>query len=191
MPWNTADVDSHSKGLTDQQKKVWVKVANSALARCEEKGGKDCEGSAIRQANKVAKQVAEGERVFFEAEMSHQDIADALRSAIRAVSPSGDGYYCWVRDVFEDAVVYEQETPEGVADYRRAYTMDAEGKVTLGEPVKVQRQTVYVPVGEAARLQGLSGQIQTDIIGALVRAGHDPAAILGALGLPPIQPPGL
>jgi hypothetical protein len=38
-----------------------VKIANSALKRCQDEGGKDCEGSAIRQANgKVGKQKESG-----------------------------------------------------------------------------------------------------------------------------------
>lgn len=53
MPWSTADVDSHKKGLTDKQKAQWVAVANSALAACLKKGGTDktCAPSAIKQAN--------------------------------------------------------------------------------------------------------------------------------------------
>lgn len=56
MPWATKDVDRHKKGLSDKKKEVWVKVANAALKRCMDKGGsqEECEGSAIRQANKVA-----------------------------------------------------------------------------------------------------------------------------------------
>jgi len=48
-------VDRHKKGLTDKQKRQWAKVANSARARCIEKGGtgKKCDASAIRQANSV------------------------------------------------------------------------------------------------------------------------------------------
>ena len=61
MPWTVADVESHIKGLSDKGKKIWVSVANSALSRCQEKGGEDCEGSAIRQANSVAKKQMEDE----------------------------------------------------------------------------------------------------------------------------------
>lgn len=55
MPWTKADVDRHKKGLTDAQKDRWVAVANDARKRCLEKGGteKDCDASAIRQANSV------------------------------------------------------------------------------------------------------------------------------------------
>jgi len=61
MPWKKADVDKHIKGLTDKQKEVWIKVANSALDRCLKAGGErqKCEASAIRQANAVAKGVKE------------------------------------------------------------------------------------------------------------------------------------
>jgi len=51
MPWSVGDVDKHNKGLSPNQKKQWVAVANDALKRCEAKGGKDCDAHAIRQAN--------------------------------------------------------------------------------------------------------------------------------------------
>ena len=59
MPWKIDDVDKHNKDLTQKQKKVWVKVANRALAVCEKKGGTDCEASAIRQANAIVKKMNE------------------------------------------------------------------------------------------------------------------------------------
>ena len=51
MPWSVGDVDSHKKGLTPAQKKKWVGIANGVLKDCQSKGGKDCEGKAIRIAN--------------------------------------------------------------------------------------------------------------------------------------------
>ena len=66
MPWTTEDVEKHMKGLSAKAKKTWVNVANSALATCQEKGGEDCEGSAIRQANSVAKkQMEEDEKAYY------------------------------------------------------------------------------------------------------------------------------
>ena len=55
MPWTVADVDKHKKGLSDKQKKQWVRIANSVLARCMKKGGSEesCAASAIKQANGV------------------------------------------------------------------------------------------------------------------------------------------
>ncbi len=51
--WSKSDVSKHKKGLTDQQKEKWVKIANSVLKQCLDNGGKqkDCEGKAIRVAN--------------------------------------------------------------------------------------------------------------------------------------------
>jgi len=45
MPWNISDVNRHKKGLTNVQKKKWVKIANGIL-----KDSGD-EGKAIRIAN--------------------------------------------------------------------------------------------------------------------------------------------
>jgi len=53
MPWTVADVDKHKKGLTARQKRQWVDVANSALAKCQREGGSNCDASAIKQANAV------------------------------------------------------------------------------------------------------------------------------------------
>ncbi len=65
MPWEIGDVEKHIKGLSDKAKKIWVSVANSALSRCMEKDGKDCEASAIRQANSVAKKQMEDSEYSF------------------------------------------------------------------------------------------------------------------------------
>jgi len=56
MPWSTSDVDSHKRGLTDEQKKRWVAVANNVLKTCLDDGGnrEQCEGKAIRIANAKA-----------------------------------------------------------------------------------------------------------------------------------------
>ena len=53
--WTTADVDSHKKGLTDKQKKQWVRIANSILKRlmATGKSEKDAAVEAIKQANGV------------------------------------------------------------------------------------------------------------------------------------------
>lgn len=51
MPWTAADADKHKKGLTPAQKKKWASIANGVLKSCKAKGGKNCEGKAIRVAN--------------------------------------------------------------------------------------------------------------------------------------------
>ena len=51
IPWTKKDVPKHKKGLTEEQKKKWVEIANSVLKQCKKDGGKDCEARAIRTAN--------------------------------------------------------------------------------------------------------------------------------------------
>jgi uncharacterized protein YdaT len=45
MPWTVADVDRHKKGLSAEQKKKWVSIANAVLKDTGD------EGRAIRIAN--------------------------------------------------------------------------------------------------------------------------------------------
>lgn len=49
MPWKAGDVDRYNKGLSDRQKRQWVAVANSVLAKTGD------EGRAITVANGVVK----------------------------------------------------------------------------------------------------------------------------------------
>ena len=51
--WTSGDVDEHKKGLTAEQKKKWVKIANKVLLDCLAKGESDktCAPKAIRIAN--------------------------------------------------------------------------------------------------------------------------------------------
>jgi len=53
MPWTIADVDRFNSGLTDAQKRQWVRVANSVLATCTSEGGSEstCAARAVREAN--------------------------------------------------------------------------------------------------------------------------------------------
>jgi len=55
MPWSTKDVDKHIKGLSDKQKKQWVRIANSVRDKCLKDGGseKDCDAKAVKYANGV------------------------------------------------------------------------------------------------------------------------------------------
>jgi hypothetical protein len=93
--------------------------------------------------------------------MSHGDLANLLRTALKAQHPGPD-IYCWVRDVFDAEVVYELSNKDDVSRlYRRSYAVDDAGAVTLGEPVSVVAVTSYVaatesgdPVAESADLVG-------------------------------------
>ena len=51
MPWSVGDVEKHKEGLSQEEKKRWVKVANSVLSDCKDNNGSNCEAKAIRIAN--------------------------------------------------------------------------------------------------------------------------------------------
>lgn len=53
MPWTEADVAKHNAeaAKSSRRRSKWVSIANDALRRCQDEGGKDCEGTAIRIAN--------------------------------------------------------------------------------------------------------------------------------------------
>jgi hypothetical protein len=53
VPWEVKDVPRFKKGLTESQKKKWVKVANGIYSECIKGGGSDktCAAKAIRIAN--------------------------------------------------------------------------------------------------------------------------------------------
>lgn len=49
MPWSVKDVDKHKKGLSQDQKVKWVRVANDILKRDND------EAKAIKAANSQVK----------------------------------------------------------------------------------------------------------------------------------------
>jgi len=53
MPWTVDKVDEHRKGLSDSQKKKWVRIANGVYKTCLAEGGDDkkCAPRAIKIAN--------------------------------------------------------------------------------------------------------------------------------------------
>ena len=53
MPWTVSDVDQFKKGLTAEQKRRWVAIANGVLNDCMDSGKseEDCAPLAIRAAN--------------------------------------------------------------------------------------------------------------------------------------------
>lgn len=81
--------------------------------------------------------------------LSHNDIYRLLSGVVRSRYPSD--VRVWIRDIYEDRVVWEVEEQNGVACYMASYAI-LDGEVTLGDPVEVVPVTSYLPVGEAARL---------------------------------------
>jgi hypothetical protein len=106
--------------------------------------------------------VATAKRFLEEAEVSHDELRRNLQVAIKAAKGMPiPGYYCWIRDVFDDRVVYEEETPTGTTLYEQSYTVADDGSVTLGgTPAKVKASTVYVVVKEGAAADDEPGLLE-------------------------------
>lgn len=100
-------------------------------------------------AKLTPEQIREAKTELEEAVLSHDEIRRTLSAAVKATKPSGNGFYCWVRDVFDDHLVYEEEAPTGTTLWQQTYTIDADGKLALGDAMKVKATTAYVPVKEA------------------------------------------
>lgn len=89
-------------------------------------------------------------RVTEAIERTFSDISDLVHAALRAVVTIGENGWLNVVDTTTDWVVYRVESDSGDAGkYKRTYTIDDAGKVTLSEPVKVVEQTTYTQVTEA------------------------------------------
>ena len=82
--------------------------------------------------------------------MSADDKRNLLQSALETKFPSPERAMMgtWIVDVFETEIVYRHD---GV-DYKAPYVVDPDGTVTLGEPMKVKRQTVYTPIESLQRV---------------------------------------
>ena len=88
-----------------------------------------------------------------------RNVADALRDAYGRTSdyravPRIVGIYIYVTDIADDWVVFEREGTETDL-WRCSYTI-VDGVVTLGEPVKVVRRTVYDPLPDSPKLEKVS-----------------------------------
>ena len=88
-------------------------------------------------------------------ELSHDDVREAIWQALKAITPQKDGFYSWVREVFDDSVIYQEETPVGNKLYRRGYTISEDGEALLGPATEVEEVTEYVPVAEGKTEAGV------------------------------------
>jgi len=104
--------------------------------------------------------------------LSHNDTRNALELALRSEHPTpGDGYWLWVRDVYDDTVVYEYTTPNDGSLYRRTYTISDAGAVTFGAAEAVTAQTVYAPVAPATTTESIA--LTSDLVPLIERAVRD------------------
>jgi hypothetical protein len=54
--------------------------------------------------------------------------------------------WAWVEDLTDEWVVFQLENGGNCSLQQAPYTMDDSGEVTIGDPVEVQRRTVYEAV---------------------------------------------
>jgi len=82
---------------------------------------------------------------LLEAERMSNDTRELLRNALKA--KYNDKYGPYLHDFSDSIVIYTRED-EGKS-YQINYTIDANNKVTFGDPVEVVQKTVYEPVKES------------------------------------------
>lgn len=93
-------------------------------------------------------------RLLMEAELSHSEIHDALRKALRSLHSRA---WVWLQEIYDAHVVYEvnpkpdpampdQAEPPTPRLFDVTYTMDEAGNVTLGAPTEVRKVVSYEPV---------------------------------------------
>ncbi len=93
--------------------------------------------------------------------MSYDQAREVIRQAIKdrnepddemVIAANGEAmavdreYYCWVVELYDDTAIYSEKHDDL---YRVSYAFTSDG-LLLGEPVKVQRVTQYVPVEDYA-----------------------------------------
>ncbi len=132
----------------------------SAANKAKVKAARD----ALNDLLTAAGEATEAERRAFaetisllEAELSHDEIRQSLRAALRARYP---GQYPYLRDVYDTFVVYELETySDEYAGklYRASYTLADDGTATLGDPTQVR--VTYEPVAQTASVSEKRGML--------------------------------
>jgi len=114
---------------------------SALLSKLDDEDEEDPKPAIVKKAVGDAKKAA-GEA----ADMSHDDVRQQLAAALNADRSSD--HRVWVRDVFDDAVVYEDEhdVKDGIATFRRSYSIDAAGSLSFGDPERVRQHSEWVPV---------------------------------------------
>lgn len=103
--------------------------------------------------------------ILSESSRSHSEIHRLLMAALNADHPMPANTIggVWIREVYDDRVIYEIEGGEKPTLYSRPYVIADDDAVTLGEPVEVTVETSFVPVREGVTPQS----------GALIEALDD------------------
>lgn len=157
MPYtiDSPDLPGNVQSLGDNLKAQWIEVFNSVLADCQESGGEDCEGEAMRQANGVLKtqqeehmKLSEMLKALTEASGEMITVVGDLRAAIDALELGDSGAQVMaVMDELEAmlAPTSDEEEPEPETE--------------AGEEPATEETPDPEPVAEAIT-ESLTGSIQ-------------------------------
>jgi hypothetical protein len=120
-------------------------------------------------------------RLLMEAELSHNEIHDALRKALRALHSRA---WCWLQEIYDNHVVYEVNPKpdpampdeanvqaEGPRLFDVDYSVDEAGSVTLGVPREVRKVVTYEPVVQvAAATEAAGDDLELDFVPLVEKA---------------------
>jgi hypothetical protein len=132
------------RAAIDALQAVLAKVGSDSQAESAELVALD---TALSEAEAILAQDDSYEGRRMRVQKALTDRHRALRMAAFAAGLAFDPEYAcypWIRDLYDDAVIYDQDS----VLYRSEYAVDADGAVTLGDPVRVQ--VSYVPVDQPA-----------------------------------------
>lgn len=102
--------------------------------------------------------------------VSYDQARDAIAKVIREREGAGEDKWFWVVDLFENRAIYESKEIGEL--YEVIYSFTPNG-LLVGEPVKVQRVTDYVPVMDGAPFKSMDDE------GRVYLKGHVHEAITG------------
>lgn len=125
MPWTVDDVDDFISGLTDTEKRKWVKLANSVYEDCMEEHNDDelCAPRAIRIANADYSQVELEENMKTEKKMLAQVQAQPVPEDIRPDVHNGRDHLVIPVVALKEAVVKGQLLPgDQIQNSRQLWT---------------------------------------------------------------------
>ena len=161
----------------DEEGKLDLPHLRNALARIPQSKLDDkAKAKAQAKADKLAeknlsshKESAEMKATLKEvAGLSVNEMLDRLRFAVREKAGVGrtdvDGP--WVKDTYDDYLVYEVDGKL----FKVTYSFGADQQPTLGDPVEVQEETDYVPVGAA---ESAEAEIEGDFVALTEKAVSD------------------
>ncbi len=144
MPYTLNTVPAAIKKLPKHAQEIYVGTFNSAY---KEHNGDEGTANAIAWSA-IKKLYRKKGNVWVAKEsvgISQQNRIDMLQTALSVRFPRVEGQPgTWIRDVWQDDFVYSM----GDINYKMPYVIGEDGKVTLGDPVKVMQHTEYVPAAE-------------------------------------------